>query len=151
MDLLQEHPDRLRRDGRPPSQMSWYKLTLKVESDSISLELNEEPRPDVLHTWGKSLDQDLDLRSQVTGLLMEVLEDLKATFERFRIQIKNIDLNKGYVPLWNASGLLMKQLADARGKLFINAKPGGLDEEEAEHELGRFTNVKITTEGTPRF
>ncbi len=151
MDLLQEHPDRLRRDGQPPSQMSWYKLTLKVGGDIISMELNEEPRSDVLHTWSKSLDPDLDVRSQVLGLLQEILEDLKATFERFRIQIKDIDVRTGHRPLFNASGLLCKQLAESRGRPFQDILPGRLDEREAKHELTRFDNVHVRTEGTPRF
>jgi hypothetical protein len=131
--------------------MSWYKLTLKVGDDVISMELNEEPRSNVLHTWSKSLDPDLDVRSQVTGLLQEILKDLKATFERFRIQIKSIDLNQAHVPLFNASGLMCKELAESRGRMFLNTRPGGLDEREASHELTRFDNVTIKTEGTPRF
>ncbi len=151
MGSLSEHPERLRRDGRPPSQMSQYLLVLKMEDGGITLTLTEEPSHDVLHTWGMPVDPDLDLRSQVTGLLHKAIEDLKEVFERFRIQIKRIDLEQDHLPLFHASGLLSKQVVQARGGTFYNTRPGGLDEDEAEHELTRFNRVKVFTEGTPRF
>ncbi len=148
MDLLQERPDRLRRDGRPPGFMVEYTMTLATNDGGASLVLMETPRQDVLHIWAKALDPDLDQRSQIEGLLRMAIADLtKTLLDSFGIQLKRIELRAGHVPLWNVSGQLTKEAVEARDGMYIHTLPGGsINEREAEHEMTRFTEVVIKCE-----
>ncbi len=120
---LRENLHKLRQDGRNPRPVGAYTLALiRGEDDgeiAIVLELRREPGPDILWTWSKMLDPQLDEISQILGLIMNAIAEFDDAMSIYSGRVTTLRATMGHMPQRDVTLFLEGELKRAQGNQSI--------------------------------